>query len=551
MRVVILGSAGIIGQSLRLCTPEGVEPVWVRRKADYAHMGLDITNRGTTGGPDPRDLFLKAMAPQVIINLAGENRPDVVERTPWRYTAINVEAPAWLAWWCEQNGCHYVHVSSQAVFGGEPPKEMRTEPLALPPYAADSIRIPVNAYGHQKLQAEQEVKAACKCWSIVRPTFVLGVRPFPLIGRENPVERWLAASAPVAEGQTDAKLLEVSNRYFSPSFAWQVAGEIWGIAQGKPLLSAVNLGVPVRTTRYQLAQQLRTDIEIEPVDHTEAFPGLAPRPLDTAYAGESTVNVYSSLQVCAAQFEERGKIGLVQRAKEFAVFMGMDEGAASRRLLRGFGPLHNEVADDFRKANPQTDDELLKWYRTTEAYIWELSAYHIDPGFNYAGMCEGIINTLRSNGVKEALVLGDGIGDMAIALGRAGIHGVYHDLKNSLTAAFAEFRQMMYLGTCDMACTDGWEPLLPVVSGSMQAIISCDFMEHLPSPDSWLRAVYDRLEPGGLFMGQHAFGIGSGPDGSIPMHLSCNDHYEKDYGPLMIEIGFVQEGTSNWWRKSS
>jgi len=33
------------------------------------------------------------------------------------------------------------------------------------------------------------------------------------------------------------------------------------------------------------------------------------------------------------------------------------------------------------------------------------------------------------------------------------------------------------------------------------------------------------------------------------MHLERNDRFEKDYGPLMLDIGFIQEGTSNWWRK--
>ena len=45
MRVVILGSAGIIGQHMRLVVPEGIEPVWVRKRKDYAHLGLDLTAR--------------------------------------------------------------------------------------------------------------------------------------------------------------------------------------------------------------------------------------------------------------------------------------------------------------------------------------------------------------------------------------------------------------------------------------------------------------------------------------------------------------------------
>ena len=74
---------------------------------------------------------------------------------------------------------------------------------------------------------------------------------------------------------------------------------------------------------------------------------------------------------------------------------GLDLNVCREILSQGFGPLHNAVSDDFRKANPKTDAELLDWYRTTEAYIWELSAYHEDPGFNYAGMVNGIAHTLN------------------------------------------------------------------------------------------------------------------------------------------------------------
>jgi hypothetical protein len=50
---------------------------------------------------------------------------------------------------------------------------------------------------------------------------------------------------------------------------------------------------------------------------------------------------------------------------------------------------------------------------------------------------------------------------------------------------------------------------------------------------------------------QNAFACGSGPEGSIPMHLARNDRFEKDWTPLMIEQGFEQEGTSNWYRTPS
>src|SRR5437868_1987246 len=140
MRIAILGAAGIIGQHLRLCIPNGVEPIWIRRTSDPLHRGLDLTDASAVAE------FLELERPDAIINLAGESRPDVVEADPESYHRINAVVPGELARWCHENGCHYVHVSTQAVFGGE-----------NPPYAPDSERLPVNQYGAQKLEAEQRV----------------------------------------------------------------------------------------------------------------------------------------------------------------------------------------------------------------------------------------------------------------------------------------------------------------------------------------------------------------------------------------------------------
>jgi len=35
------------------------------------------------------------------------------------------------------------------------------------------------------------------------------------------------------------------------------------------------------------------------------------------------------------------------------------------------------------------------------------------------------------------------------------------------------------------------------------------------------------------------------------MHLTRNDRFETDWTPLLAELGFAQEGLSNWWRAPS
>ena len=64
------------------------------------------------------------------------------------------------------------------------------------------------------------------------------------------------------------------------------------------------------------------------------------------------------------------QLTIEDRAREIAAFLAKPYEECLAKLSLGFGPLHNEVTADWKRANPQTDDEILEWYRTTEAYIW-------------------------------------------------------------------------------------------------------------------------------------------------------------------------------------
>lgn len=221
------------------------------------------------------------------------------------------------------------------------------------------------------------------------------------------------------------------------------------------------------------------------------------------------------------------------------MFLGKREDECESRLRAGWEPIHNAVSEDWRRRNPRSEWEILDWYRTTEAYIWELSFYHADPGWNYSGMCRGIAERLKAAGVRRVLCLGDGIGDLTLGLIKAGFDAVYHDLAGSRTAEFAQFRAWVHLGRyMPAAMTSGWRP--EIAEGEYDAIVSLDFLEHVTDVDAWVKAIKTGLKPGGLFCAQNAFGIGSGADGSMPMHLAKNDVYEKTWDPLLFGLGFEQ-----------
>ncbi len=251
MKVLILGSSGILGQSLKITPHPSITAVYHTGRA-----ACDLTDY------DARGELLDRVNPDVIVNLAGESRPDCVEQNSALYRIINIKMPRALGVWAINSGRHYVHISSQSVFSG----------TTGATYGCNSYQSPINQYGVQKRDAERELTSLSSARvTIIRPTFVLGIRPDPTVGRANPVELMLG-------GQKQ----QVNDRWFSPSFAPDVASLIWDVCGRKPSGEVIHAGVPIRTTRYEIAVALGCQ-GVQACSH-EDFPGIAPRPRDTTYS---------------------------------------------------------------------------------------------------------------------------------------------------------------------------------------------------------------------------------------------------------------------------
>lgn len=227
----------------------------------------------------------------------------------------------------------------------------------------------------------------------------------------------------------------------------------------------------------------------------------------------------------------------------------MDPEPVHGRLAKGFHENHRLVAEDFNEAGTDVNDpeSLLNWYRTTEAYIWELTTYHLDERFNYSGMCDGVASHLKGAGKKSVLALGDGIGDLSMRCAEEGLAATYHDLEGSRTAEFAMYRFNRAGAKVNTLFTDSFDPILG--ARKFDAVVALDFFEHLVNVDSWVMAVYKTLKKGGVFQAQNAFSCGDAENGnSIPMHLSINNKYTDEWDGLLEEIGFVNQN-NGWWQK--
>jgi len=236
-----------------------------------------------------------------------------------------------------------------------------------------------------------------------------------------------------------------------------------------------------------------------------------------------------------------------QRAKEIAEFLNIDYTSAFNRLSAGFHHNHHLVTEDFisNGVDQNNPESLLNWYRNTDAYIWELSAYHLDAGFNYSGMCEGIATHLKNTGRKSVLCLGDGIGDLSLRIAEEGIKTTYNDLEGSKTAGYAQYRFSNSGKKIETLYTSSFEPTLG--SNAFDAVVALDFFEHVVNVEEWVDAVFKCLKKGGTFLAQNAFGIGDVEHGgSMPMHLSVNNRFEFEWNSTLEAAGFELHVENGW-----
>lgn len=277
MKALFLGSSGILGQHLRAMPQPTVEPFFTCRGQHMNYYQCDLNDQDAL-----ESLLASTFKPDVVVNLAGESNTDTVEANPANFRRINVDLPHALARLTDILKFRLIHVSSQAVFSGLEPKYGLNAPLD-----------PINEYGRQKAAAETAV-LNYRNVTVIRPTFVLGVRPDPSIGRMNPIEAMMG-------GQRR----QVDDRWFSVSFAPDVAACIWQAVLKTPDRRVIQAGVPGRVSRFKIACDLGLDAE--PVSHA-SFRGIAPRPVDTTYSVGDHVMTYSEgLADCLRRWHDRSK----------------------------------------------------------------------------------------------------------------------------------------------------------------------------------------------------------------------------------------------------
>ena len=210
---------------------------------------------------------------------------------------------------------------------------------------------------------------------------------------------------------------------------------------------------------------------------------------------------------------------------EICAFTGEDplEVEDKCKIVSKFGDIIWEISQ------PETEEEVLSFYRDTDFYI-----YHLMKGCDWQGsgrhLAQVIIDEI--NPVDRVLDYGGGCGSLSIALAQAGFNTTHLDLPSQLLE-FTRFRfARRGLDVKTIAAVAKY-PL----KEKYNAIICTHVIEHLTDPESTLRHMANHLETGGKMFLEIPFDPSPGAEAHPHMHLNylTFDRYQE----LMVNLGFI------------
>jgi dTDP-4-dehydrorhamnose reductase len=264
--ILVTGASGLLGRYLLTYSKRPVVGTYWKHPFE---SGTHIAAWLSLHAQMDIDGLLHAIKPRVVIHCAGQGDVDECQRRHRKSRIINVLGTAHLAKRAMYYGCEkFVYLSTNAVFQGN-----------NAPYFEDDERKPVNVYGTQKMEAENEVFTICGDKALI-------VRPILLYGwpRDGGRHNWATR---IYERLTDgAPVRMVTDRVTQPTYAGDVARAIWRLID-KEASGTYHVGGLDICSLYSFAMETAAVFGLDknlisPASSSE-FPGLAPRPVNTTY----------------------------------------------------------------------------------------------------------------------------------------------------------------------------------------------------------------------------------------------------------------------------
>ena len=272
VRVLLTGATGLLGRHIAKTAPRGAEVLGVTRSqsvsSDMKWSRLDLLDF------DKTRTLLRQERFDAVIHAAAEGNVDNVAGAQDQFTALNVGLPELLAEEAARLDSRFVHISSNAVFGG------RAET-----YSDFDSPSPMNDYGVLKAEAERRVLNANPNAAVIRPILMYG---WPSDGgRTNIALRF------VQEMSKDLGVSALKDVVSQPLYAGDGARAVWA-ALDKGVSGPINVSGGVTLSIYEFGVLIAEVFDLDtglvtPVDSSQ-LDGLSPRPQRTAFSLERLHN---------------------------------------------------------------------------------------------------------------------------------------------------------------------------------------------------------------------------------------------------------------------
>lgn len=262
MRAVVVGSRGQLGSAMTHLAPTGAHVLGLSR-ADY--------DLATLTESDLTSLTTRFAGADVVINTSSYTAVDAAETDEEVAYAVNARAPELLAAAAREVGAHFVHISTDYVFGAGVPRR---------PLQIDDPKHPNTVYGASKLAGERAVLDAHPDAAIVRTAWLF-------TGDLQPHPDFVSTMLRLAREGVNPKV--VNDQWGNPTCARDLATGLWALAYRR-LSGTFHGASDSPTTWFEVARETFEACGADPERvqpcTTAEFPRPAARPewsvLDTS-----------------------------------------------------------------------------------------------------------------------------------------------------------------------------------------------------------------------------------------------------------------------------
>jgi len=262
MRVVVIGSGGLLGTAFRTAVrefPAITEALFPGRRE------LDITEQVQV------ERYLESNRPDAVVNAAALMPADLCERHPDIAYRTHALGARWVSRTCARLGALPIYISTDFVFDG----------VSSTPYGPDSATSPLLTYGVTKLAGEHETRLGSSRHIVARTAGLFGPTPSSASARPCFVGRILGMA------HAGKPLSIVDSIVMSPTYTVDLARMTLALALDEPSSGTYHVVNSGSASWYELAEAAVElagyDVPIsraQPQDHVDA-----PRPSYTPLIG--------------------------------------------------------------------------------------------------------------------------------------------------------------------------------------------------------------------------------------------------------------------------